>query len=153
MASARQRKKEKLEHLLGPSAVLLAHYLFLIDTNAADANQGDPLSIEEACAQAKIPKSTFYSKYRYNEDFIAYKNLLSEIFLDEKLPKVAERLMDAVDSGNVKAIELYYRKQGQLKDRSVVETISTENTTTGQTNEDIENSLHEVDDLLEVDDE
>src|SRR5690606_1799317 len=78
-----------------------------------------------------------------------FKNLIADTYLEEKRAIVNERLMSLIDSSqpSVKALDLYFRRFGLLTERH--ETVSVESQDASASNEKIEESMAELDELLE----
>lgn len=58
--------------------------------------------------------------WRSDDDFRALVNELAERVSDDHLAYINSKLIEAVDRGSIKAIELYYKKHGRLIDRKEV---------------------------------
>lgn len=60
---------------------------------------------------------TIHRWENHDDNFIAYKNHLAGQFMDSRLAYVYTKLLEAVDGGNTKAIELFMKRLGDLDTR------------------------------------
>lgn len=136
----------RLEAKLGILKVKAAYMLLAMELREVD--EGGPRTNEQIAEELKINPSTLYA-WKKNKDFIAFKNLIADTFLEEKRAIVNQKLLSLIDNSqpSVKAIDLYFRRFGLLTDRQVVEQI--ESLETNASNEKIEDSIAEIDELLE----
>ncbi|OLS39085.1 phBC6A51 family helix-turn-helix protein [Bacillus sp. MRMR6] len=53
-------------------------------------------------------------------NFIAYKNFLASRVVDSKLPLVYAKLIESIENGSIKGIELFLKRMGELSDKHEV---------------------------------
>lgn len=61
-----------------------------------------------------ISRKTLYNWDKRDANFIAYKNYLASEFMDSHLSFVYKKLIDSIERGSVKGIELYLKRIGDL---------------------------------------
>ena len=139
-------KMKRLEAKLGPLKVKAAYMALAIELR--EVTDDGPTTNEELIKELQIARNTFYA-WKKESDFIAYKNLIADTFLEEKRAIVNQKLMTLIDSSqpSVKAIDLYFRRYGLLTERQIVEQVESQDANTS--NEKIEESMAEIDELLE----
>lgn len=74
---------------------------------------------KDLALEAGVEPATI-SRWRDDDDFRALVNELAERVSDDQLAYVNSKLMESIDKGSVKSIELYYKKHGKLIDRKEV---------------------------------
>lgn len=142
----RTKQMKRLEAKLGIPKVEAVH--MLIAKESKMVAEGEPKNDEQIAERLSISPATLYN-WKKNEDFITYKNLIADTYLEEKRSIVNEKLMSLIDSSqpSVKAIDLYFRRFGLLTERQIVEQVESQDANTS--NEKIEESMAEIDELLE----
>lgn len=140
------KQMKRLESKLGVAKVDAVH--MLIAKESRMVADGEPKNDEQIAERLKINPATLYN-WKKNEDFITYKNLIADTYLEEKRSIVNEKLMSLIDSSqpSVKAIDLYFRRFGLLTERQIVEQIESQEASAS--NEKIEDSIAELDELLD----
>ena len=106
---------------------------------------------DEIADEIGISRMTLYRWRTDNDYFMDYVNIIGQDFLKTKQNTVFKRLFGAIDNNktSIKAIELFLKLQGLLKDSTEIE-IKGGN---GRSEEDLRKSLKEIDALLnDVDD-
>lgn len=81
-------------------------------------NERTPL--REIWEEAGVTQMTLWRWRHEDENFIAYKNYLASNMLDEHLPLVYGKLLESVNRGSVKAIELFMKRIGDLDTKTEV---------------------------------
>jgi hypothetical protein len=140
MSTQRQRKLESRLTLQQRNAALLCVEREL----GVPSNQK---SFAEIGAEIGVTERTWYNWRTGNKDFIAYVNLIADVFLESKRSIVYRKMMELIESKqpSVKAMDLYLRRHGLLTDRQVVENT---NSDSNKSNDDIEKEIAELDELL-----
>lgn len=105
---------------------------------------------EEIAQEVGVTYKTIWSWSKRNKDFIEFKNLIADEYLEENRNRVNAQLMKLIDAEqpSVKAIDLYYRRFGLLTERKQIEVDNGEGS---RTNEDLARELAEIDELLKDD--
>lgn len=75
---------------------------------------------EEIAEELGITRMTLYNWDTKDENFIAYKNHIASNFVDSNLAFVHKKLLDAIDQGSVRAIDLFYKRMGELTDQQEI---------------------------------
>jgi transposase-like protein len=73
---------------------------------------------EEIAEEVGVHRKTLYQWRTQNPDFIAYQNALSDHHLESYRSKADAKLMELVDRGYVKALDLYYVLLGRKVTKS-----------------------------------
>lgn len=102
---------------------------------------------EEIAQEVGVTYKTIWSWSTRNKDFIEYKNLIADEFLEGNRNRVNAQLMRLIDGEqpSVKAIDLYFRRFGLLTERKQIELDNGEGS---RTNDDLAKELVELDELL-----
>jgi len=102
---------------------------------------------EEIAQEVGVTYKTIWSWSTRNKDFIEYKNLIADEFLEGNRNRVNAQLMRLIDGEqpSVKAIDLYFRRFGLLTERKQIELDNGEGS---RTNDDLAKELAELDELL-----
>jgi len=102
---------------------------------------------EEIAQEVGVTYKTIWSWSTRNKDFIEYKNLIADEFLEGNRNRVNAQLMRLIDGEqpSVKAIDLYFRRFGLLTERKQIELDNGEG---ARTNDDLAKELAELDELL-----
>lgn len=74
-------------------------------------------SQQEIAEEHGITTMTMWRWSNNDPNFIAYKNHLASQFMDSRLALVYVKLIEAVESGNTKAMELFLKRVGDLDTR------------------------------------
>lgn len=77
-------------------------------------------TLEEIAEECDISRRTLHNWNTKDQNFIAYKNSIAADFLDTQLAFVYSKLLDGIDHGSMKGIELFMRRIGDLDSRSEV---------------------------------
>ncbi len=103
---------------------------------------------EDIAEEVGVTYKTLWSWSTRNKDFIDYKNLVADEYLEENRNRVNAQLMKLIDGEqpSVKAIDLYFRRFGLLTERKQIEIDSGEG---ARTNDDLARELAELDELLD----
>jgi|HigsolmetaAR204D_1030405.scaffolds.fasta_scaffold00975_18 transcriptional regulator with XRE-family HTH domain len=81
---------------------------------------GKKLTVEQLAEKIGIAKSTLY-EWKKNPDFIRYKDYLADDQFATQRERVYRSVLDAIDRGSIKAMDLWMRRFGLLVDRQIVE--------------------------------
>jgi len=102
---------------------------------------------EEIAQEVGVTYKTIWSWSTRNKDFIDYKNLVADEYLESNRNRVNAQLMKLIDGEqpSVKALDLYFRRFGLLTERKQIELDNGEG---ARTNDDIAKELAELDELL-----
>jgi predicted transcriptional regulator len=73
---------------------------------------------EEIADEVGVSRQTLYVWRTSNSDFIAYQNALSDHHLESYRSKADAKLVELVDKGYTKALDLYYTLLGRKVSRS-----------------------------------
>ncbi|MEK3995472.1 phBC6A51 family helix-turn-helix protein [Psychrobacillus sp. FSL K6-2365] len=140
------KQMKELEAKIGPLRVKGAYMLLALELR--ETAEGGPTTVAQVAEELKVSTVTLWN-WKNNRDFITYKNLIADTFLEEKRAIVNQKLMSLIDSSqpSVKAIDLYFRRFGLLTERQIVEQVESQDVNTS--NEKIEESMAEIDELLE----
>lgn len=138
-------RKKQLEAKLDPRKRHAA--LLLVERDLTDDLGGERKTMDEIAAEVGVSRQAIHNWNTQDRNFIEYKNLLADDFLDAKRSLVYRQLMKLIEGPqpSVKAIDLFMRRHGLLTDRSIVET---KEISGGRSNEDIAKELDELDELL-----
>jgi hypothetical protein len=69
---------------------------------------------EEIAEQIGIARKTLHNWDTKDSNFIAYKNYLASEFMDSHLALVYRKLIDSIERGSVRGIEVYLKRIGDL---------------------------------------
>lgn len=75
---------------------------------------------EEIATDLGITRKTLHNWDTQDDNFINYKNYLSSDFMDSHMAFVYSKLLQSIDKGSVRGIELYMKRIGDLKDQHEV---------------------------------
>lgn len=67
-----------------------------------------------------ITRKTMHNWDVKDSNFIAYKNYLASEFMDSSLSFVYKKLLESIDRGSVRGMELYLKRIGDLADQSEI---------------------------------
>lgn len=80
----------------------------------------DRLTKEEIAQEHGISHMTLYRWQKQDPNFISYMGHLASQFMDSNQSKVYAKLMEAVNKGNIKAMELYMKRSGDLDTKNEI---------------------------------
>jgi DNA-binding XRE family transcriptional regulator len=86
-----------------------AAYLLLIN----EFEEGGRRTQEDIAKEVGVSRMQLYNWRTQNADFIAYQNALSDMHLEAYRSKADKKLMELVDKGYTKALDLYYTLLGR----------------------------------------
>jgi DNA-binding XRE family transcriptional regulator len=111
---------------------------------------GDKRTQEDIASEIGVSSKTVWEWKTKDQVFIEYKNALADDFLSEKRAYVYGQLMKLIGGSqpSVKALDLYLRRFGLLTEKSVVETVDTNQV---RSEDAIKQQLAELEDLLDGD--
>jgi predicted transcriptional regulator len=69
---------------------------------------------EEIAEDLGVSRKTLHNWDTKDSNFIAYKNYLSSEFMDSHLALVYKKLIDSIERGSVRGIEVYLKRIGDL---------------------------------------
>ena len=69
---------------------------------------------DQLAEELGVSRKTLYNWDTQDSNFIAYKNYLSSEFMDSHLALVYKKLIDAIERGSVRGIEVYLKRIGDL---------------------------------------
>jgi hypothetical protein len=75
---------------------------------------------EEIAEDLDISRKTLHNWDKKDANFIAYKNYLSSEFMDSHLAFVYKKLIDSIERGSTRGIELYLKRIGDLDTHSEI---------------------------------
>lgn len=73
---------------------------------------------EQIAADLGVCRKTLHNWDTKDANFIAYKNYLASDFMDSHLAFVYKKLIDGIERGSMKGIELYLKRIGDLDERN-----------------------------------
>ena len=82
---------------------------------------------DQLAEELGVSRKTLYNWDTQDSNFIAYKNYLSSEFMDSHLALVYKKLIDAIERGSVRGIEVYLKRIGDLDTQTEI-TIKDEST-------------------------
>jgi DNA-binding XRE family transcriptional regulator len=111
---------------------------------------GDKRTQEDIASEIGVSSKTVWEWKTKDQVFIEYKNALADDFLSEKRAYVYGQLMKLIGGSqpSVKAMDLYLRRFGLLTEKSVVETVDTNQV---RSEDAIKQQLAELEELLDGD--
>ncbi len=141
--------RKRLEAKLGPrkvKAALMLVEMELVKEGYGDDGENVPKKYEDIAAEIGVTPKSLWQWRTQDKNFINYKNGIADDFLEEKRTQVYNRLMSLINTSqpSVKAIDLYFKRFGLLSERQVNVEVSAD----GKSNEDIDRSLKEIDEIL-----
>jgi len=99
-----------------------AAYLLVIN----DFEVTERRTLEEIAAEVDVSRNQLYMWRTQNRDFIAYKNALSDLHMEQYRSAADRKLLELIEKGYIKALDLYYTISGRKVTRSEVTTIKAE---------------------------
>lgn len=91
-----------------------AAYLLIIN----DFDDQGRRTLEEIAQEVGVSRQQLYNWRTQNNDFIAYHNALSDTHLEAYRSKADKKLMELVDKGYIRALDLYYTLLGRKVTKS-----------------------------------
>lgn len=82
--------------------------------------KGERKTKQQIADEIGISRMQLYNWDTKDENFIAYKNHIASNFVDSNLAFVHKKLLDAIDQGSVRAIDLFYKRMGELTDQQEI---------------------------------
>lgn len=82
--------------------------------------KGERKTKQQIADEIGISRMQLYNWDTKDENFIAYKNHIASNFVDSHLAFVHKKLIDAIDQGSVRAIDLFYKRMGELTDQQEI---------------------------------
>ncbi|MGR6115813.1 phBC6A51 family helix-turn-helix protein [Aeribacillus composti] len=82
--------------------------------------KGERKTKQQIADELGITRMTLHLWDTKDENFIAYKNYLASQFMDSHLAYVYKRLLDSIERGSVKGIELYLKRIGDLAEQNEI---------------------------------
>lgn len=76
--------------------------------------KGQRKTKEEIAEDLGVSRKTLHNWDTRDSNFIAYKNYLSSEFMDSHLALVYKKLIESIERGSVKGIEVYLKRIGDL---------------------------------------
>ena len=125
----------------------------IIENEWSELTEGvKKMTSQELAKDIGIARSTLY-KWRQDEDFIAYMAHLSDSRRNERHDEFNRSLIKAIRGGNngipsVKALELYAKLNGLVKNVDIIEDRRSMDASTFKTNDELRQELDELDALL-----
>lgn len=75
---------------------------------------------QEIADELGITRKTLHNWDTQDDNFINYKNYLASDFMDSHMAFVYSKLIQSIDKGSVRGIELYMKRIGDLTDKTEV---------------------------------
>lgn len=94
------------------AAIALVEYEFM--------PKGQRKTKQEIADELGICRKTLHNWDTKDENFIAYKNYLASEFMDSHLAFVYKKLLDSIERGSVRGIELYLKRIGDLAEQNEI---------------------------------
>ncbi|WP_079516527.1 phBC6A51 family helix-turn-helix protein [Rossellomorea marisflavi] len=82
--------------------------------------KGQRKTKEEIAEDLGVDRKTLYNWDNKDPNFIAYKNYLASEFMDSHLAFVYKKLIDSIERGSTRGIELYLKRIGDLDQNSEI---------------------------------
>ena len=92
--------------------------MLLMENDFSD--KGDRRTQEEIAEEVGVHRTTIHAWNTQDTNFIEYKNYLSANAMNTFLPFVYRKLIDGINNGSMKGIELYLKRIGDMDTRSEV---------------------------------
>jgi hypothetical protein len=90
--------------------------------------KGERKTKDQISEELGITRKTMHNWDTKDANFIAYKNYLASEFMDSSLSFVYKKLLESIDRGSVRGMELYLKRIGDLADQNEI-TIKTDGDT------------------------
>lgn len=84
------------------------------------AKEGEKRTNEEIAADAGVTRMTLYVWDTQDDNFIRYKRYLTDDFMDTQVAFVYSKLINSIDQGSVRAIELFMKRMGDLANKQEI---------------------------------
>lgn len=81
---------------------------------------GERKTNEEIANELGITRMTLYNWDTKDTNFIRYKRYLSDDFMDSQVAFVYSKLLESIDKGSVRGIELFMKRMGDLANKQEV---------------------------------
>lgn len=104
--------ENKLKPLQREAAIALVEYEF--------TPKGQRKTKQEIADEIGITRQCLHKWDTRDKNFIAYKNSLAADFMDTHTAFVYKKLIDSIDRGSVRGIELFMKRLGDLADQQEV---------------------------------
>lgn len=88
--------------------------LALVEYEFDDRPQGEKMTKKEIADSFGMTRQGIYKWETQDKNFIAYKNSLAADFFDSQLSFVYKRMLEGIDRGSMKGIELFLKRIGDL---------------------------------------
>lgn len=80
--------------------------------------KGQRKTKQEIADELGITRQCLHKWDTQDQNFINYKNYLASDFMDTKMAFVYSKLLESVDRGSVRAMELFMKRMGDLTDQT-----------------------------------
>jgi hypothetical protein len=102
--------------------------------------KGNRKTKQDIADEIGISRKTLHNWNTQDQNFINYKNAIASDFMDSSLAFVYKKLLDSIERGSVRGMELYMKRIGDLADQNEI-TIRDERSEDGKTFEEREADL------------
>lgn len=92
--------------------------LALVEKEFTD--KGHRKSNQQIADELGITRMTLYNWNNKDRNFIRYKRYLSDDFMDSQVAFVYSKLLDSIDKGSVRGIELFMKRMGDLANKQEI---------------------------------
>lgn len=92
--------------------------LALVEKEFTD--KGYRKSNQQIADELGITRMTLYNWNNKDRNFIRYKRYLSDDFMDSQVAFVYSKLLDSIDKGSVRGIELFMKRMGDLANKQEI---------------------------------
>jgi hypothetical protein len=82
--------------------------------------KGQRKTQDQISEELGITRKTLHNWNTKDANFIAYKNYLASEFMDTSLSFVYKKLLESIDRGSVRGMELYLKRIGDLADQNEI---------------------------------
>lgn len=104
------------------AALALVEYEFMVD--------GQRKSKQQVADELGVTRQTLHNWDTQDANFIAYKNFLASTYMDAHLAFVYSKLIDGIEKGSMKGIDIYLKRHGDLDRRDELKVINDGDTMT-----------------------
>jgi|SRR5699024_9400125 len=105
--------ESKLKQGQRKAAALMVEYEFALSASERKTQQ-------EIADEVGVHRSTIHDWNTYDNNFIEYKNYLAAGAMNAYLPFVYKKLIDGINNGSMKGIELFMKRMGEMENRSEI---------------------------------
>lgn len=112
MAKRYNYDERKLKPLQREAALALVEYEF--------TPKKERKTKQEIADEIGITRQGMHKWETQDKNFIAYKNSIAADFTDSHAPMVYKKLLETIENGSVRGIELFLKRMGDLADQSEV---------------------------------